>query len=189
MDRVLHRRSSAAGACSASRLHHDRRQVARPTDDVTMSLSNDQIARDILDTASYVVLATADGDGVPWASPVWFAMEDYRELFWVSFPGARHSENIAARSQIAMVVFDSNVPAGTGQGVYMNATAQQVTDPDGLARGVDVFSRRSVLAGSGELAPKDVTGGARLRLYRAGVHEHSILDPDSPYDIRVIVTP
>jgi predicted pyridoxine 5'-phosphate oxidase superfamily flavin-nucleotide-binding protein len=34
---------------------------------------NDDIARTILDAGIYVVLATADADGVPWASPVWFA--------------------------------------------------------------------------------------------------------------------
>jgi nitroimidazol reductase NimA-like FMN-containing flavoprotein (pyridoxamine 5'-phosphate oxidase superfamily) len=154
-----------------------------------MTVTNEEIARGILDAASYVVLATADADGVPWASPVWFAMEDYRELFWVSFPGARHSQNIAARPLIAMVVFDSSVPPGTGQGVYMSATAQRVTDLDDLTRGVAVFSRRSLLAGSDELDAEQVSGGARLRLYRAHVHEHSILDPDSPYDVRVTVAP
>jgi hypothetical protein len=116
-------------------------------------------------------------------------MEDYRELFWVSFPGARHSQNIAARPQIAMVVFDSTVPPGTGQGVYMSATAQQVTDRDDLEHGVAVFSRQSVLGGSDELHLDEVSGDARLRLYRARVREHSILDPDSPFDVRVTVTP
>jgi nitroimidazol reductase NimA-like FMN-containing flavoprotein (pyridoxamine 5'-phosphate oxidase superfamily) len=79
-------------------------------------MTNDDIARTILDADVDVVLATADGDGVPWASPVWFAKEDYRELYWVSYPGARHSRNIAVRPQIAMVVFDSTVPPGTGRG-------------------------------------------------------------------------
>jgi len=40
-------------------------------------VTNDDIAREILRARSYVVLATADADGVPWASPVWFAMESY----------------------------------------------------------------------------------------------------------------
>jgi nitroimidazol reductase NimA-like FMN-containing flavoprotein (pyridoxamine 5'-phosphate oxidase superfamily) len=56
-------------------------------------LTNDDIARAILDAGIYVVLGTADADGVPWASPVWFAKEDYQELYWVSYPGARHSEH------------------------------------------------------------------------------------------------
>lgn len=153
-------------------------------------MTNDDIAREILDCSSYVVLATADADGVPWASPVWFAMEDdYAELYWVSHPGARHSVNIAERARIALVVFDSTVAPGTGQGVYMTADGEQVTDPAEVERGMAVFSRRSVRQVGDGLRVDQVTGEARLRLYRAQVQECSILDPDSPYDVRVNVTP
>ena len=152
-------------------------------------MTNDDIAREILGARSYVVLATADADGVPWSSPVWFAMEDYAELYWVSHPGARHSQNIAVRPQIAMVVFDSTVAPGSGQGVYMTATAEQVTDPNAIERGIAVFSSRAVRDGAGEWGVDRVSGEARLRLYRAGVQQYWILDPDSPFDVRVGVTP
>jgi nitroimidazol reductase NimA-like FMN-containing flavoprotein (pyridoxamine 5'-phosphate oxidase superfamily) len=33
--------------------------------------------RSIVDDNLYMVLATADADGRPWASPVYFASEDY----------------------------------------------------------------------------------------------------------------
>ena len=152
-------------------------------------MTNDDIAREILGARSYVVLATADADGVPWASPVWFAREQ-SELYWVSHPGARHSQNIAVRPQIAMVVFDSTVAPGTGQGVYMTATAEQLTDPGAIEYGIGVFSRESVRQGDEEeWRPDQVTGEARLRLYRAKVHEYSILDPDVPFDVRVNVRP
>jgi nitroimidazol reductase NimA-like FMN-containing flavoprotein (pyridoxamine 5'-phosphate oxidase superfamily) len=153
-------------------------------------VTNDDIARAIFDASIYVVLATADEAGVPWASPVWFAKEDYQELYWVSHPGARHSQNIAARPQIAMVVFDSTVPPGTGQAVYMTATAEQLTDAAAIELGIGVFSRESVRQGvEAEWGPDRVTGEARLRLYRANVHEYSILDPDVPVDVRVDVRP
>ena len=152
-------------------------------------MTNDEIARGILDAGSYVVLATADADGLPWASPVWFAKEDYRELYWVSYPGARHSQNIAVRPRIALVVFDSTVPLGTGQGVYMTATAEQVTDPGWVEHGIGVVSRVSQRKGGGEFGLDQVTGEARLRLYRASVNEFWILDPDSPHDVRVEVRP
>ena len=151
--------------------------------------SNDDIARTILGTGLYVVLATADADGVPWSSPVWFAQEDYRELFWVSHHGARHSLNIAVRPRIAMVVFDSTVAPNTGQAVYMAADAEQVVEPDEIERGIAVVSRASAGEIGTEWTTDRVTGEARLRLYRANVLEHSILDPDSPYDVRVDVSP
>lgn len=152
-------------------------------------MAKEDIARAILAAGSYVVLATADADGVPWVSPVWFAMEEYSELYWVSYPGARHSQNIAVRPQIAMVVFDSTVAPGTGQAVYMTATAEQVTDPAATEHGLGVLSRESARQGIEELGLDRVTGEARLRLYRASVQECSILDPESPFDVRVDVTP
>ena len=137
-------------------------------------MTNDDIARMILDTGTYVVLATSDAEGEPWASPVWFAKEHYRQLLWVSHPGARHSQNIAVRPQIAMVVFDSTVALGTGQAVYMTATAEQVNDPGAVEHGIGVLSRVSVSQTGEEFGLDQVTGDARLRLYRASVREHSI---------------
>jgi len=151
-------------------------------------VTNHDIARQILEARSYVVLATADADGVPWASPVWFAREQ-SELYWVSHPGARHSQNIAVRPQIGMVVFDSTVVPGSGQGVYMTATAEQLNNPDAIERGMAVFSRESLRDGAGEWNADRVTGQARLRLYRASVQQYWILDPDSPFDVRVGVRP
>jgi nitroimidazol reductase NimA-like FMN-containing flavoprotein (pyridoxamine 5'-phosphate oxidase superfamily) len=159
------------------------------SDDADRSTANDEVARSILDVGFYVVLATADANGVPWASPVWFAMESYRELYWLSYPGARHSRNIAARPRIAMVVFDSTAAPGTGQAVYMSATAEQLTDEEGLLHGIGVYSRESVRKGAAAFGLDQVTGEARLRLYRASVDECSILDPDEPVDVRVGVRP
>jgi predicted pyridoxine 5'-phosphate oxidase superfamily flavin-nucleotide-binding protein len=47
------------------------------------------IARSIVDSNRFMTLATADGDGTPWASPVWYAPVEYREFLWVSSPEAR----------------------------------------------------------------------------------------------------
>jgi nitroimidazol reductase NimA-like FMN-containing flavoprotein (pyridoxamine 5'-phosphate oxidase superfamily) len=152
-------------------------------------VTNDHIARQVLSACSYVVLATADADGLPWASPVWFAMDDPAELYWVSHPGARHSQNIAVRPRIGLVVFDSTVMLGSGQAVYMTATAEQLTDPSAIDHGIAVFSRESTRDGGEEWGVDAVTGEARLRLYRANLHQHWILDPDSPFDVRVSVTP
>ena len=55
------------------------------------------VLRELLHANRYMTLATADGDGRPWASPVWFATADGRELFWASRPDTRHSRNVAER--------------------------------------------------------------------------------------------
>ena len=129
--------------------------------------------RAVMDANAYLTLATADADGVPWASPVWFAHDGFRELFWVSDPDARHSRNIAVRPEVGIVVFDSHVPMGTGQGVYLVAVAGQAEETE-LERGLDVFSRRSLEQGGRAWTAADVQPPARHRLYRAKVHQHHL---------------
>src|SRR5215211_3016725 len=77
-----------------------------------------------------------------WVSPVYYAPEGYATFYWVSSPEATHSRNIAARPDVGIVIFDSRTPVDSGQGVYVRAIAQELTDAD-LDRGIGIFSRRS----------------------------------------------
>jgi uncharacterized protein YhbP (UPF0306 family) len=124
------------------------------------------ITRAIIDANLYMVLGTADEAGQPWVSPVYYAPADYREFFWVSSPDSRHSRNLEGRGQVAIVIFDSSVPIGTGQGVYMSAVAQEIGGGE-RAAGIDIFSRRSLAHGGQAWTLQDVESPARLRLYRA----------------------
>jgi hypothetical protein len=136
------------------------------------------MARAIVDGNSYLTLGTADADGLPWASPVWYAPASYREFFWVSKPGARHSQNIAVRPEVGIVIFDSTVPISTGKAVYMAVHAEEVTGADEIERGMSVFSRRSLKQGGREWTPDDVGSTARLRIYRAVALEQFVLSPE-----------
>jgi hypothetical protein len=128
-------------------------------------------AQEIIDGARYMVLATADEDGVPWASPVWFAPDGYTGFLWVSREDTRHSRNLAVRPRLSIVIFDSSAPLGTGEGVYMDALAGQVAEPE---TAIGIFSRRSVEQGGGEWTVADVSPPADLRLYRATATEQWI---------------
>ncbi len=134
------------------------------------------MARDMIDSHPYMTLATADGSGRPWASPVYYAHEGCERFYWVSSPEATHSRNIAARPEVAIVVFDSRTPIGSGQGVYVAAIAEELTGAD-LDRGIAIFSRRSQAHGASEWTRDDVLPPARHRLYRATAAEHSVLGP------------
>src|SRR5919112_6796163 len=144
------------------------------------------VAHGIMDAILYMVLATADASGRPWAAPVYFAHSGYQEFFWVSSPEATHSRNIAVRPQVSIVIFDSRVPVGSGQGVYMAASAEE-TSGDTLERGIEVFSRRSLATGGVAWTTDDVRDGAAFRLYRATAAEHSMLAKDGAPDHRVVV--
>ena len=147
-----------------------------------------QTAREIIDRSLYMVLGTADESGNPWVSPVYFAVSNYTDFYWVSLPDAEHSRNLAARPKISIVVFDSSVPIGTGQGVYMSARAEELTGSE-LERAIEVFSRRGVEHGGKPWTADDVRPPAPHRLFRASATRHWTLDPTAkPGDRRTQVT-
>jgi nitroimidazol reductase NimA-like FMN-containing flavoprotein (pyridoxamine 5'-phosphate oxidase superfamily) len=132
------------------------------------------IARQIIDSNKYLTLATADGTGRPWACPVWYAHEDYTSFLWVSQPQARHSRNIAARAAVSAVIFDSTVPEGQAQAVYLEALAEELSGAQ-RDRAIAIFSRRSQSFGLSEWRTADVTAPAPHRLYRASASASFIL--------------
>src|SRR5262249_24922273 len=87
----------------------------------------------------------------------------------------RHSQNIAVRPDIAIVIFDSTVPIGTGKAVYMSARAEEVTAAGGVGRGMAAFSARSVAQGGLEGTAGGGGPVARLRLFRALASEQWVL--------------
>jgi hypothetical protein len=145
-----------------------------------------QTVRDIIEASRYLVLATADAAGRPWSSPVYFAHIGFAEFYWVSSPEATHSVNIATRPEVGIVVFDSQVAIGAGQGVYMSAAATLLENGE-AAGGIEAFSARSVAHGGREWTAQDVRPGAGLRLYRATADSYSILAKDGQPDHRIAV--
>jgi uncharacterized protein YhbP (UPF0306 family) len=143
-------------------------------------------ARSILAATSYVVLATADDTGHPWATPVWFAPDVLDRLYWLSWPGARHSMLIERRPEIALTVFDSTVAPYTGTAFYASARARQCADEE-VDEALRICNRRSIADGIGELTRQQVIGESRLRPYVAEIIEAWVLDPDAEVDQRAPV--
>ena len=153
-----------------------------------MTDDNAAIARAIIDANRYMTLSTADASGLPWVSPVWFATADHRRFFWVSDPNARHSRNLAARPELAIVIFDSTVVPGGAQPVYLSAVAEEVPDAE-LDEGLAVFAQGSEAQGLRVWTREDVTSPARHRLYRALASEHFILRDDRDERVPVTLSP
>lgn len=130
------------------------------------------IARAIIDANRYMTLATADAHGRPWASPVFFATADYVEFYWASPPEAVHSQNLLARQEAGIVIFDSEAPAGTGQAVYLTATARELA-PQDLEHALTIYPG----PGGWQMSQEELQPPSPYRLYRAVATEHSILCP------------
>jgi Pyridoxamine 5'-phosphate oxidase len=133
------------------------------------------LGRRIVDANLYMVLGTADEDGRPWVSPVYFAHADFREFYWVSRPERVHSRNLVDRAEVGIVIFDSQVPISTGQAVYMSASAGELTGTEREVP-IELFSRRSLEHGGVPWTLADVEPPAHLRLYRAVASEQYVLD-------------
>ena len=130
------------------------------------------IAQSIVDGNRFMALGTADANGTPWVSPVWYAPLSYREYVWVSRPGTRHSRNLAARPQVAIAIYDSHGPGGWSA-LYMAAVAEELENVDVA---LDAFNRRSEAQGLRAWSRGEVVPQGEFRLYRATAGEQFVLD-------------
>jgi nitroimidazol reductase NimA-like FMN-containing flavoprotein (pyridoxamine 5'-phosphate oxidase superfamily) len=136
-----------------------------------------ELARQVIDTGRYVVLASADAEGRPWPTPVWYA-RDGREFIWVSPPLARHSNNIEVGSAVGLAIFETPVPVDDRpRAVYAEATASEASEAD-RERCLGAFNARSRADGLGTWTLERVTAPANLRLYHAVVSRLYVLQPD-----------
>ncbi len=142
------------------------------------------VARQVIEANHYMTLATADSAGRPWASPVWFAHADHREFIWMSRPDARHSRNLAARPEVAIVIFDSTVSPRRRQAVYVEGVERELSGLE-RERRVETYSRRSVAAGLEPLHSSEVIAPAEFRLYCVAASECFVLDEAVDRRIRV----
>ena len=122
-------------------------------------------ALEVVRAERYIVLATTSPDGVPWASPVWFAHDGLTAFYWLSRSYRTHSVNLEHQRRIAFVAFDSRQPAGTGLGVYAAADAGVVPDGE-VDAALAVLSPRSVEHGGSPFTRDDLEPGS-LRVYVA----------------------
>lgn len=85
-------------------------------------------AKEIIEKILYITIATCGKDGRPWNSPVYSAFDENYNFYWASDQNGQHSKNIAENNKVFMVIYDSTVPEGTGEGVYIQAKAYMLTD-------------------------------------------------------------
>ncbi|WP_344311321.1 pyridoxamine 5'-phosphate oxidase family protein [Fodinicola feengrottensis] len=128
--------------------------------------------RELIADHKYLALGTADADGTPWVSPIFFSHQDCREFFWVSGPDTRHSRNIALRPQVSMAIYDSRVPIGQAEAVYLSARATKVPD-DEIEEAAAIYHRR--LPREKHFTLAELRDSGLYRLYRATALEHSVL--------------
>lgn len=127
-----------------------------------MSDYHNKRAKEILYGITYATVATSGSDGQPWNSPVYYNHDDALNFYWVSDKEGQHSRNIAENNRVFIVIYDSTVPEGDGEGVYILAKAVQVTDPQ------EILKVRRIKKGSHfEQSPDEFLGDSVRYMYKA----------------------
>lgn len=118
-------------------------------------------ALEIIKKIQYATLATVTPEGLPWNSPVKHEYDDELNIYWFSDKSNQHSKNVRSNGKVFIVIYDSTVPEGEGEGVYIQAHVTELTDPE------EISAVRRIKKGPDYDAPDDFIGSAIRRVYKA----------------------
>jgi len=98
-----------------------------------MSRDLSERAKEVISQIEYVTIASVSHDGQPWNTPVYSAYDLDYNFYWGSHKNSQHSQNIRDNNKVFLVIYDSTVEAGKGEGVYVKAVVSELDDPDEIA--------------------------------------------------------
>lgn len=104
--------------------------------------------------------------------PCSYAADGEHRVLWVSSADSRHSRTISARPAVAITIFDSHAPVGEAEAIYLEATAEPVSN-HAVAAAVDRLNTR--VPASHRLGPKDIAPAGPLQVYQATITQHFVL--------------
>jgi nitroimidazol reductase NimA-like FMN-containing flavoprotein (pyridoxamine 5'-phosphate oxidase superfamily) len=127
-----------------------------------MSDYHQKRAVEIIKKIQYATLATVTPEGMPWNSPVKHEYDNDLNVYWASDKEGQHSKNVQANGNVFIVIYDSTVPEGDGEGVYIQATVTALSEPE------EIKLVRRIKKGPEVNAPADeFLGDAVRRMYKA----------------------
>ncbi len=127
------------------------------------------ISKSLIENSHHMVVATADTEGKPWVSPVFYMYDESFTLYWVSDKSALHSKNIRSNPRIAISIFGPAPPENKSKiyGVYIDAEAVELTDEVDISRAAKIIQQRVQPDKFMIKSLSDVTGNAAWRIYKA----------------------
>ena len=91
-------------------------------------------AKEIIERVIYLNVASVTEEGMPWNTPVYATYDEDYAFFWLSWRENQHSKNVRTNPNVFITIYDSTQAEGAGEGVYIKARAEEVNDPDEVAR-------------------------------------------------------
>lgn len=100
-------------------------------------------AYQIIKSNIYCSISTCSVDRIPWATPVFFIYDEQWNIYWSSAVNSQHSQNIYTNhGRVAIAIYGSVLPMGTGQGLYLTGTAAEL-DPNQVEWAIHTTSTRA----------------------------------------------
>lgn len=93
-----------------------------------MTVSHLKRTAEIIQKIIYITIASVSKDGQPWNSPVYSAFDKDLNFYWSSDKESVHSKNIRENRKVFLIIYDSTMAEGTGEGVYIQAEAFEITN-------------------------------------------------------------
>ena len=124
-------------------------------------------AKEIIEKIQYITIATSSKDGVPWNTPVYSAYDEDYNFYWASWKENQHSKNIAENNKVFLVIYDSTVPEGTGEGVYIQAKAYELDDEKEIEHALSYLDGRVHKKKDPKIRIAQFQGDKPRRVYKA----------------------
>lgn len=99
-------------------------------------------AKEIIEKIDYITIASMTPEGMPWNTPVYSAFDKDYNFFWGTHIDSQKAKNIRSNENVFLVIYDSTVPPGTGEGVFIQAKAYQLSDPDEIQHAYETLNSR-----------------------------------------------
>ncbi|HET9947136.1 MAG TPA: pyridoxamine 5'-phosphate oxidase family protein [Patescibacteria group bacterium] len=96
---------------------------------------------DYLTTAKIMQIATAK-ENQPWACTVYFAADNNLNIFWLSTPQRRHSEEIESNEKVAGAIVVDHAPGDKVHGIQFEGTAKRLTNQEEIDHAVDTYAKK-----------------------------------------------
>ena len=130
-----------------------------------MSDYHNKRAAEILNKILYITIASVSQENKPWNTPVYSAFDSELNFYWFSDKNSQHSQNVRASKEAFLVIYDSTAPEGTGEGVYIQVSVEELNDETKVLHALKVMDERVGKAKERNFA--DYSGNAVLHVYKA----------------------
>lgn len=124
-------------------------------------------ARKILEENIYCVIASSSKNGEPWISPVFYGYDEDYNIYWISDKDSKHSDLIRSNPQVSIAIFNSQLPEGKADCVYLQANVEEINNSEEAEKAYRIRDKRAKVEEFKVKSVKEVTGDGQWRVYKA----------------------